>query len=144
MVPIALREDDAHVDGEHSQDAIMTKSAKVPCLDHPITIRPARGRVVVRSGAQVLADTQGALELREAGYPPVFYIPRSDAPLEAFVRSEHKTYCPYKGDCSYFSIPALGTLGENAVWTYEAPYEAVAAIRDYLAFYPNRVSIEME
>lgn len=139
-----MREDDANNDGEESQNAILTKSGKVPGPDHPITIRLAPGRVVVRSGVQVLADTRCALELREASYPTAFYIPRSDSQMEAFVRSEHKTYCPYKGDCGYFSIPALGTIGENAVWTYEAPYEAVAAIRGYLAFYPNCVSIEME
>ncbi len=84
-------------------------------------------------------DSQNALLLREANYPPVLYIPRKDADMSLLVRTEHSTYCPYKGECSYYSIPAGGAKSTNAVWTYEQPYAAVAEIAGHLAFYRDRV-----
>ena len=116
-----------------------TKSIKIPGPDHPITIERNRKRVVVSIGGTVLADSRDALILREAGYPPVQYIPRKDVDMTLLERSAHVTYCPYKGDCAYFSIPSGGERAINAVWTYEAPYDAVAAIRNHLAFYPEGV-----
>jgi uncharacterized protein (DUF427 family) len=107
--------------------------------DHPITIERNSSRVVVSIGGTVLADSRDALILREAGYPAVHYIPRKDVDMTLLERSAHTTYCPYKGDCGYFSIPSGGERAINAVWTYEAPYDAVAAIRNCLAFYPERV-----
>lgn len=115
----------------------------VPDDSHPITIAPEPARVVVRAGDVVLADTRAALTLREAGYPPVRYIPRADADMAQLVRSGHASYCPYKGDAGYFDVPALGVAGRNAVWTYDTPYPAVEAIAGHLAFYPDRVSIEL-
>jgi uncharacterized protein (DUF427 family) len=88
---------------------------------------------------RVVADTRNALTLREASYPPVQYIPREDVDTTLLVRTDHATYCPYKGDCAYYSIPLGGVRSINAVWTYESPYTAVAAIRNYLAFYSDRV-----
>jgi uncharacterized protein (DUF427 family) len=79
------------------------------------------------------------LTLREASYPPVQYIPRRDVDAVLLERTDHATYCPYKGDCTYYSIPLGGERSVNAVWTYEAPYAAVAAIKDHVAFYPDRV-----
>jgi uncharacterized protein (DUF427 family) len=116
-----------------------TKTIKIPGLDHPITIERNLKRVVVSIGGTVLADSRDALILREAGYPAVQYIPRKDVDMARLERSAHATYCPYKGDCAYFSIPSGGERAINAVWTYEAPYDAVAAIRNQLAFYPDRV-----
>ena len=112
---------------------------KIPGSDHPITVTPNLNRVVVRLGDQVIADTVRALTLREARYPACQYIPRADVAMEALSRSGTHTYCPYKGDASYFSIPRGGARSVDAVWTYEAPYESVAAIKDHLAFYPDRV-----
>jgi uncharacterized protein (DUF427 family) len=117
----------------------MTKSMKLPGPDHPITIEPARGRLVVTAGGPPLAATRRALVLREASYPPVYYIPRQDAAMERMRPTERETYCPYKGDCSYLSIADAGDKGENAVWSYQAPYPAVASIAGHLAFYPDRV-----
>jgi uncharacterized protein (DUF427 family) len=94
---------------------------------------------VVSIGGAVLADSRDALILREAGYQAVQYIPRKDVDMTLLERTPHATYCPYKGDCAYFSIPSGGERAINAVWTYEAPYDAVAAIRNCLAFYPERV-----
>ena len=115
------------------------KPIKIPGPDHPISIDPNPSRVVVTLGGKIIADTREALTLREASYPPVQYIPRRDVDMAALARTEHTTYCPYKGDASYYSIPAGGDRSLNAVWTYETPFEAMAQIKDYLAFYPDRV-----
>jgi uncharacterized protein (DUF427 family) len=117
----------------------MAKPVKLPGPDHPITIAPHPARVVVTVAGRVVADTRNALALREATYPPVLYLPREHVDLGRLERTDHATYCPYKGDAAYYSIPAAGERGTNAVWTYEAPYESVASIKDRLAFYPNRV-----
>jgi uncharacterized protein (DUF427 family) len=115
------------------------KPVRIPGPDHPITITPAPGRVVVKAGGRVIADTRDALMLKEASYPGVKYVPRKDVDMSLLARTDHQTYCPYKGDCSYYSIPLGGERARNAVWTYETPYPAVAAIKDHLAFYPDRV-----
>ncbi len=115
------------------------KPVKIPGVDHPIAILPSGGRVVVTVAGRTVADTRAALTLREASYPPVLYIPRTDVDLAMLQPSERRTYCPYKGDCSYFSIPAGGERSVDAVWTYADPFVAVAAIKDHLAFYPDRV-----
>ena len=115
------------------------KEIKIPGPDHPITISPVEGKVRVTVAGRIVADSTRALRLEEQGYPAVYYLPRSDAEMSLLVRTTHYTYCPYKGDCTYYSIPIGGSKSEYAVWTYEKPYEAVASIRDYLAFYPSRV-----
>jgi uncharacterized protein (DUF427 family) len=116
-----------------------TKPIKHPGPEHPITVTPNTSRVVVSLGGRVIADTTEALTLQEASYPAVQYIPRKDVDMALLARTDHATYCPYKGDASYFSLPLGGERSANSVWTYEAPYEAVAAIKDHLAFYPDRV-----
>lgn len=120
------------------------KPVKIPGPDHPITITPETRRVVVKVGGKTIADTHKALSLKEASYPAVLYIPREDADMSLLARTDHSTYCPYKGDCSYYSIPAGGDRSRNAIWTYETPYNAVSQIAGHLAFYPDRVdSIEI-
>ncbi len=121
-----------------------TKTIKIPGPDHPIAIERNLKRVVVSVGGVVLADSRDALILREAGYPAVQYIPRKDVDMTLLERSAHTTYCPYKGDCAYFSIQSGGESVIDAVWTYEAPYEAVAAIKNHLAFYPDKVEVTEE
>jgi uncharacterized protein (DUF427 family) len=116
-----------------------TKTVKVPGPEHPITIERNSARVVVTIAGRVIADTRDALTLREAKYPEVQYIPRKDVDMSLLERTDHATYCPYKGDCAYFSIPLGGDASANAVWTYEAPFPAVEAIKDHVAFYPDRV-----
>ncbi len=116
-----------------------TRTVKIPGLDHHITITPTAGTVTVMLGGRVIADSTRALTLQEAAYPPVQYIPLADVDMSQLAASDHSTYCPYKGDCSYYSIPVGGERSVNAVWTYEAPYDAVAAIKDHVAFYPDRV-----
>jgi uncharacterized protein (DUF427 family) len=120
-------------------DATAARSIKVPGPDHPITIERERNRVTVAVAGQVIADTRDALTLREASYPAVHYIPRKDVDMTQLERTSHRTYCPYKGECAYYSIPVGGERSVNAVWTYEAPYAAVSEIREHLAFYPDRV-----
>jgi uncharacterized protein (DUF427 family) len=112
---------------------------KIPGPDHRIAIAPCALRVVVSLAGRVIADTRAALTLNEASYPAVYYIPRKDADMSMLQRTAHTTYCPYKGDCSYYSIPLGGEKSKNAVWSYEAPYESVAQIKDHLAFYRDRV-----
>jgi uncharacterized protein (DUF427 family) len=116
-----------------------TKTIKVPGPDHPITIERNARRVVVKVAGRVVADTREALTLREASYPAVQYVPRKDVDMTLLERTDHVTYCPYKGDCAYCSVPAGGERSINAVWTYEEPYVAVAAIKAHVAFYPDRV-----
>jgi uncharacterized protein (DUF427 family) len=120
-------------------EAMTEKPIKIPGAHHPITIEPTKARVVVSVAGRVVADTRAALSMREAAYPAVLYIPRKDVDMALLARTDHATYCPYKGDCAYYSIPAGGERSANAVWTYEAPFAAVAAIKDHLAFYPDRV-----
>ncbi len=114
---------------------------KLPSPDHPITIVPTGARVVVTADGVTTADTRQALALSEASYRVVQYVPREDVDMSQLEASTHETYCPFKGDATYFSIPALGERGANAVWTYEAAYDAVAEIKSHLAFYPDRVEI---
>jgi uncharacterized protein (DUF427 family) len=116
-----------------------SKSIKIPGPDHPITIERNPARIVVSVAGRVVADTREALMVREAAYPAVQYIPRKDVDMALLQRTDHSTYCPYKGDCAYFSIPLGDERSTNAVWTYEAPYAAVVSIKDHLAFYPDRV-----
>ena len=115
------------------------KPIKEPGPDHPISIERNPNRVLISVAGRVIVDTREALTLREASYPAVQYIPRKYVDMTLLERTNHATYCPYKGDCAYFSIPSGGERSTNAVWTYEEPYAAVARIKDHLAFYPDRV-----
>ncbi|MBC3953220.1 MULTISPECIES: DUF427 domain-containing protein [Pseudomonas] len=117
---------------------------KTPDYDHPITITPCKGPVSVMFEETLLARSDHALLLEEAKYPPVIYIPRSDIRIEHYVRTEHQTHCPYKGDANYFSLDIHGLRIPNAVWTYEQPYRAVAQLRNHVAFYPERVTFVTE
>ena len=116
---------------------------KIPDPDHPITIAPNSKRVLVTWNGRVVADSRKALTLKEASYPAVFYVPRDDVDMELLTRSTHKSFCPYKGEASYYSIASDGERSENAIWSYEDPSDAVSEIKGYVAFYPDRVdSIE--
>jgi uncharacterized protein (DUF427 family) len=117
------------------------RPVRIPGPDHPISIESNPARIVVRADGRLIADSRAALTLREARYAAVHYIPRTDVDMTLLAPSKHVTYCPYKGDCSYFSIPSAGGRGIDAVWTYERPYEAVAPIRGHLAFYSDRVEL---
>ena len=112
---------------------------KEPGPDHPITIAANGKRVRVTFAGKVIADTKRALTLREASYPAVQYIPRADVDMAALKATAHHTHCPYKGDASYFTISVDGKSADNAVWSYEEPYPAMAEIKEHVAFYPNRV-----
>jgi uncharacterized protein (DUF427 family) len=114
-----------------------------PGPDHPIVVEPNPARVVVSIAGKVLADSENALTLREADYPPVQYIPLDDVDRSLLAETDHASYCPYKGDASYYSVPLGGERAVNAVWVYRNPYDAVAEIKDHVAFYPDRIdSIE--
>jgi len=115
------------------------KPVRFPSAEYPISVDPTQARVVVTAGGQVVADSRDALTLRESDHADILYIPRKDVRMDLLQRTDHQSYCPYKGDAAYYSIPAGGDRSVNAIWTYEAPFEAVAGIKDHLAFYPERV-----
>ena len=115
---------------------------KIAGPDHSITIRAHPGRVRALYEGHEIADSADALVLKEASYAPVVYFPRGDVEMEVLARTSRDTYCPYKGHASYFTIRRDGTIAENAVWTYETPHPGMAAIAEYVAFYPNVVTIE--
>jgi uncharacterized protein (DUF427 family) len=121
----------------------MTKTVKHPGPDHPITVVPTGARVVVRAGDRVIAETDNALTLQESTYPAVQYVPLADVDPAVLRPTAHATYCPFKGDASYYSLVLEGETKENAVWAYEAPYQAVAEIAGHVAFYPHQVEIEV-
>ena len=114
---------------------------KIPGADHPITIEPASRRVRAVFRDKVIADTTSAVVLREASYPPVYYIPMDDVEMGFLGKTHHASHCPYKGDASYWTISLDGEIAENAVWAYEQPYPSVSAIEGKVAFYPNHVQV---
>ena len=115
------------------------KQAMRPGPDHPISIQRNPARIIVSVAGRAIADTRNALTLREAAYPPVQYIPAEDVDFSQLERTDHVTWCPYKGDCNYYSVPAGGNKSVNAVWSYEDPFPAVGQIKGHVAFYPERV-----
>ena len=122
----------------------MSRDIRTPGPDHPITITSSEDRVVVRSGAATIADSRSTLVLRESNYPPVRYIPIADVDRSQLAPSELTTYCPYKGDASYYSITPDADRGTDAVWFYDDPYPAVADIKGHVAFYSDRVELSVE
>jgi len=115
------------------------RPTRIPGPDHPITVTPTGGRVVVTLNGRTVADTRRALTLKEASYPSVQYVPLADVDPALLEASDHKTWCPYKGEASYYSLPIGGARSVNAVWSYREPHDAVAEIKDHVAFYPDRV-----
>jgi uncharacterized protein (DUF427 family) len=122
----------------------MSREIKLPGPDHQITISPSTDRVLVRSGEATIADSQSTLVLRETSHPPVRYIPLADVDRSLLAASELTTYCPYKGDASYYSITPGDGRGTDAVWFYDDPYPAVAEIKGHVAFYSDRVELSVE
>ena len=114
---------------------------KLPGPDHPITIAPNPKRLRVTFAGRIIADSRRAFTLQETGYTPALYIPREDIDMSLLERTAHATHCPYKGDAAYYSIRVADRLAENAAWTYERPYPAVADIAGRLAFYRDRVDL---
>lgn len=104
--------------------------------EHSVIVKPFRGRVRVEAGGSVIAETENALQLNEGKYPAVYYLPRKDVRIERLCPSEHHTYCPFKGEASYFGIVDGAA---DAIWSYEKPYDEVSVIRDHVAFYPKKV-----
>ncbi|MBA5779266.1 DUF427 domain-containing protein [Stappia sp. F7233] len=107
--------------------------------DHKITLSKPSQKLRVRFAGKVIAETGRAIRLQEASYPPVHYVPIADVSAEALEKTAHSTYCPFKGEASYWSLVADGKRVENAVWGYETPYDEVLPIKDHVAFYPDRV-----
>ncbi|BBZ30939.1 hypothetical protein MMAD_52340 [Mycolicibacterium madagascariense] len=112
-----------------------------PTAEHPITVTPTGRHVVVRVGGQVVAETDHALTLQESTYPAVQYVPLTDVVSSALVSSDTTTYCPYKGEASYYGVTAAGQTVDDVIWTYEQPYPAVAEIAGHVAFYADKADV---
>jgi uncharacterized protein (DUF427 family) len=116
-----------------------------PTAEHPITIKPTDRRVRVRVNGEIVADTSAALQLNESSYPAVQYIPFDDVVKDLLTRTDTSTYCPYKGEASYYSVTtAAGDTVDDVIWTYEQPYPAVATIAGHVAFYPGKADISVD
>jgi uncharacterized protein (DUF427 family) len=123
----------------------MSRPVLEPTAEHPITIEPTQGRVVVRVGETVVANSDHSLTLQESTYPAVQYIPLDDVDQDLLRRTDTTTYCPFKGDASYYSVQTPdGNTVTDAIWTYEQPYAAVSEIKDHVAFYPDRASVTVD
>ena len=128
----------------HPKGVCMSRSVKIPDASHPITVRPTSARVTVRVGGTVVARTDSALSLAEASYPVVQYIPLADVDQALLERTTTQTYCPYKGDASYYTVTTPdGGTEKDVIWTYERPYPSVSEIAGHVAFYPDRAEIEV-
>ena len=122
----------------------MTRAVKVPDATHPITIRPTGSHVTVSVGGVQVAESDSALSLAEASYPVVQYIPIADVDQSLLVRTDSQTYCPYKGDASYYNVQTPdGRTETDLIWTYEQPYDAVAEIAGHVAFYASRAEVSI-
>ncbi|MEL0113697.1 MAG: DUF427 domain-containing protein [Rickettsiales bacterium] len=113
--------------------------------DYPLTVAPVSKTVRVTFGGETVAESRSALVMHEADYGPVYYIPRADVRTDLLTRTDHSTHCPFKGDAAYWRLAAGGRTAENAVWSYETPFDEVAAIRGAMSFYPSKVdAIDVE
>lgn len=121
----------------------MTSEHLIPGPEHPITVTPTQERVTVSVGGRVIADTTHALTLQEASYPAVQYVPRADVDPSVLKQTDTRSHCPYKGDASYFSVVTDDGEITDAIWSYEQPYDAVAEIKEHLAFYPDKVQLSV-
>jgi uncharacterized protein (DUF427 family) len=117
------------------------RPVRQPTAEHPITVEPTTGRVVVRIDGETVADTRNALTLQESTYPAVQYIPLDDVDRKLLSRTDTSTYCPYKGDAGYYSVTTTAGTVDDAIWTYDQPYPAVAAIAGHVAFYPDKAEV---
>jgi uncharacterized protein (DUF427 family) len=123
----------------------MSRAVLLPSDEHPITVEPTGSRVVVRVGGKVVADSRNALTLQESTYPAVQYIPMADVDQTVLRPTETSTYCPFKGDASYYSVEAPdGQTVDDVIWTYEKPHPAMAEIAGHVAFYADRADITIE
>ena len=115
-----------------------------PTAEHPITVEPTGKHVTVRVNGEVVADTHDALTLQESTYPAVLYIPLDDVVADRLKPSDTETYCPFKGDASYYHVTAGDSTVDDAIWTYVKPYPAVAQIAGHVAFYPDKADVTVE
>ena len=109
--------------------------------DYRVDLEPSDVRVTVRAGNTVVADSTRTLVVRETKHDPVVYVPRDDVRFELLEATDHHTFCPFKGEASYFTARAGDQVLENGIWSYEDPFPEVAGLKDYVAFYPDRFEI---
>jgi len=112
--------------------------------EHRISLRPADGRVQIRIGEALLAESDRATLLSERGCPPRWYLPREDVRLDLLRRTTTTTVCPFKGRATYWSYEPAGSAGADVAWSYEDPVAAVAAIQGLVCFYSERTITTVE
>lgn len=132
----------AGAEGERGGGGVTSGPGYAKHPNHTVAVAPAGGVVRVSLSGQMIAETDAALELREATYPPVLYVPLAAVRPGALTPTDRTTYCPFKGEASYWTVSAGGETCENAAWGYKAPYDEVAAIKDHVAFYTDKVKVE--
>ncbi|MEN8184376.1 MAG: DUF427 domain-containing protein [Myxococcota bacterium] len=110
--------------------------------DYRVDLEPNAGRVRVRLAGEVVADSERALLVRETKHDPVVYFPRQDVRFDLLERTEHRTFCPFKGDACYWTLRVGDRTETDLVWSYEDPFEEVEGLKDYVSFYPDRVEWE--
>jgi uncharacterized protein (DUF427 family) len=112
--------------------------------DYRVDLEPHPRRVRVKLGGETIAESDRALRVLETKHDPAIYFPREDVRMDLLERTEHQTFCPFKGDASYWTVRAGGRAEENAVWSYESPFDQVAGLKDYVSFYTDRLCVEEE
>ncbi len=113
-------------------------------MDNPgykISVEPFSKRISVHFGAVLLASSGRALRFLETGYEPAFYIPFDDIRFEHLSKSASTTFCPFKGTASYWSVADGSEKGRDILWAYQAPFDEMSGIKDYGAFYADRVEL---
>lgn len=107
--------------------------------DYRVDLEPNAERVCVRFNGEIVADSTKTLVVRETKHDPVVYVPRADVRFDLLEATDHATFCPFKGEASYWTLRVGDRTEENVVWGYADPFEQVSALVDYVAFYPDRV-----
>jgi uncharacterized protein (DUF427 family) len=119
----------------------MSRQIKIPDESHPITVQPTNAHVRVLVGGTVIAESDAALTLQEASYPPVQYVPLADIDASVLSRTDTSSYCPFKGDASYYSVTTADGTVADAGWFYDEPYDAVSSIATHVAFWPGLAEV---
>lgn len=112
--------------------------------NHRVDVEPETRRVRVKRGGAIIAESEATLTVLETNHDPVTYFPRQDVRFDFLEATSHQTFCPFKGDASYWSIRVGDDLQENSVWSYQDPFPQVERLKGYLAFYPDRVEWEYD
>ena len=111
--------------------------AKYP--NHKVELEPKPERVRAMFGGEAIADSERCRLVLESRHDAVVYFPREDVRMDALEKLTDTTFCPFKGTASYFTVRVGEREAANAVWSYEDPFDEVRDLKDYMAFYVDRI-----